>query len=111
MYSPVSKYLPQSLRTIRQLNDEPYVHHMLEKLRLGNAHDQENETVANKPDEREWLALPLVKDCMRRIVYTIIEYEPLLDSSDMTSDEWIRIAKDIDVCSTIARLVHVQVIM
>jgi L-asparaginase/Glu-tRNA(Gln) amidotransferase subunit D len=25
----------------------------------------------------------------------VVEYEPLLDSSDMTFDDWIRIAQDI----------------
>jgi L-asparaginase/Glu-tRNA(Gln) amidotransferase subunit D len=30
-------------------------------------------------------------------VYTIYEYEPLLDSSNMTMDDWISIAKDLRV--------------
>lgn len=32
-----------------------------------------------------------------RVMYTIYEYDPLLDSSDMTMDDWIQIAKDIKV--------------
>lgn len=32
-----------------------------------------------------------------RISYKIIEYENLLDSSNMTEQEWIRIAEDIMV--------------
>ncbi|XP_061751261.1 60 kDa lysophospholipase isoform X3 [Nerophis ophidion] len=32
----------------------------------------------------------------KRIVYTIIEYSPLLDSSNMTTDDWGRIGKDIE---------------
>ena len=31
----------------------------------------------------------------KRVIYTIYEYDPLLDSSDMTMDDWIQIAKDI----------------
>ncbi|KAG7175058.1 L-asparaginase-like 1 [Homarus americanus] len=36
-------------------------------------------------------------DCKekRRVVYWVYEYDPLLDSSNMTMDDWIRIAKDI----------------
>uniref|UniRef100_A0A669D6F5 asparaginase n=1 Tax=Oreochromis niloticus TaxID=8128 RepID=A0A669D6F5_ORENI len=32
----------------------------------------------------------------KRIVYTILEYNPLLDSSNMTTDDWGRIGKDIE---------------
>ncbi|KHJ87836.1 ankyrin repeat protein [Oesophagostomum dentatum] len=31
----------------------------------------------------------------KRVVYWIVEYEPLLDSCDMTFDDWIRVATDI----------------
>ena len=31
----------------------------------------------------------------KRVIYTICEYDPLLDSSNMTMDDWIQIAKDI----------------
>ncbi|CAO3636165.1 unnamed protein product [Cunninghamella blakesleeana] len=33
----------------------------------------------------------------KRIRYSILEYEPLLDSCNMTMDDWVRIAKDIEV--------------
>ncbi|TSO25210.1 60 kDa lysophospholipase [Bagarius yarrelli] len=32
----------------------------------------------------------------KRIVYTVIEYSPLLDSCNMTTDDWATIAKDIE---------------
>uniref|UniRef100_A0A3Q1F4K6 asparaginase n=1 Tax=Acanthochromis polyacanthus TaxID=80966 RepID=A0A3Q1F4K6_9TELE len=32
----------------------------------------------------------------KRILYTILEYSPLLDSSNMTTDDWGRIGKDIE---------------
>ena len=40
------------------------------------------------------LVLPHVPD-HRRVIYAIYEYDPLLDSSNMTMDDWIQIAKDI----------------
>ena len=40
------------------------------------------------------LVLPQVPD-HKRVVYRIYEYDPLLDSSNMTMDDWIQIAKDI----------------
>ncbi|XP_041069888.1 60 kDa lysophospholipase-like isoform X2 [Carcharodon carcharias] len=40
------------------------------------------------------LVLPLSK-LNKRVIYTIIEYSPLLDSCNMTTDEWIKIAIDI----------------
>ncbi|CAH2328630.1 60 kDa lysophospholipase [Pelobates cultripes] len=40
------------------------------------------------------LVLPVSKQS-KRIVYTILEYTPLLDSCNMTTDDWAKIAKDI----------------
>ncbi|XP_051749012.1 L-asparaginase 1-like isoform X2 [Ctenopharyngodon idella] len=41
------------------------------------------------------LVLPLSKQ-KPRVVYTILEYSPLLDSSNMTPDDWAKIGKDIE---------------
>ncbi|XP_069494294.1 60 kDa lysophospholipase [Ambystoma mexicanum] len=41
------------------------------------------------------LVLPASKE-KKRVVYTILEYCPLLDSSNMTTDDWAKIAKDIE---------------
>lgn len=49
------------------------------------------------------LVLPYVQDENRRIVYTITEYDPLLDSSNMGIPEWTRIAADIKVRSKHSR--------
>lgn len=43
------------------------------------------------------LILPYVHGEKRRICYTITEYDPLLDSSNMTFKDWERIAEDIQV--------------
>ncbi|XP_064484093.1 L-asparaginase-like isoform X2 [Ornithodoros turicata] len=44
--------------------------------------------------EKQPLILPRTGD-PHRVVYTIFEYHPLLDSSNATMDDWIRIALDI----------------
>ncbi|XP_074104169.1 L-asparaginase isoform X2 [Cotesia typhae] len=41
------------------------------------------------------LVLPLKGTDSRRVIYNIVEYSPLLDSSNMTMDDWIKIATDI----------------
>ncbi len=33
----------------------------------------------------------------KRIIYTVLEYDPLLDSSNMTTDDWGKIGVDIEV--------------
>lgn len=33
----------------------------------------------------------------KRIIYSVMEYSPLLDSSNMTTDDWGRLGKDIEV--------------
>ncbi|KAJ1509434.1 hypothetical protein HMI55_007381, partial [Coelomomyces lativittatus] len=37
----------------------------------------------------------------KRIQYSILEYDPLLDSSNMTMKDWIRLAKDIELNYTL----------
>ncbi|XP_003705214.2 L-asparaginase 1 isoform X1 [Megachile rotundata] len=41
------------------------------------------------------LVLPMNDTDMVRVVYNVLEYSPLCDSSNMTMDDWIRIANDI----------------
>uniref|UniRef100_T1P870 asparaginase n=1 Tax=Musca domestica TaxID=7370 RepID=T1P870_MUSDO len=41
------------------------------------------------------LVLPYVQGESNRVIYQITEYNPLLDSSNMTMNDWARIAKDI----------------
>lgn len=41
------------------------------------------------------LVLPLSKH-KNRIVYTVLEYDPLLDSSNMTTEDWGKIGRDIE---------------
>ncbi|XP_037937308.1 L-asparaginase-like isoform X1 [Teleopsis dalmanni] len=61
-----------------------------------NMHDQEyaekrfGMSTATTP-----LVLPHADGELRRVIYHITEYDPLLDSSNMTMLDWARIAKDI----------------
>ncbi|XP_076666145.1 L-asparaginase 1 [Andrena cerasifolii] len=41
------------------------------------------------------LVLPMTATDNRRVIYSVLEYSPLCDSSNMTMDDWIRIANDI----------------
>ncbi|XP_016840542.1 L-asparaginase 1 isoform X1 [Nasonia vitripennis] len=41
------------------------------------------------------LVLPMTDVDSRRIIYNVLEYKPLCDSSNMRMDDWIRIARDI----------------
>lgn len=45
----------------------------------------------------------------KRIIYTVLEYSPLLDSSNMTTDDWGRIGKDIEVLTAGANLIVVEI--
>ncbi|XP_043999782.1 60 kDa lysophospholipase isoform X4 [Gambusia affinis] len=79
-YAPTANTLVESLRKLPILHDELYAHQtsLYEYYRLENT-----------------LVLPPSK-LNKRIIYTILEYSPLLDSSNMTTDDWGRIGKDIE---------------
>lgn len=73
---PEPGVLNKRLREFPQLYDATYAKHRFP--------DSENPP----------LVLPDTGD-ERRVVYTISEYDPLLDSSNATMDDWIQIARDI----------------
>ncbi|XP_051741588.1 60 kDa lysophospholipase-like isoform X1 [Ctenopharyngodon idella] len=71
------------------LSPEPNA--FVETLRkLSILHDEQY----GSPQENT-LVLPLSKQ-NKRIVYTVLEYSPLLDSCNMTTDDWARIGTDIE---------------
>jgi len=75
---PEPNSMEANIRRIVTMHDETY-----SKMRFGDKFEQ---------------ALPLVLPIVpghKRVIYTIYEYDPLLDSSNMTMDDWIQIAKDI----------------
>ncbi|XP_070972873.1 60 kDa lysophospholipase-like isoform X1 [Oncorhynchus clarkii lewisi] len=64
--------------------------------KLPNLHDKQYalDDSTSGPQENT-LVLPLCKQ-NKRIVYTVLEYSPLLDSCNMTTDDWATIGKDIE---------------
>ncbi|XP_072934743.1 L-asparaginase-like [Epargyreus clarus] len=64
--------------------------------RLPQLHDNEYWTQSlSKSDKKEYLAIPDGKDTDLKVLYKIYEYEELKDSSDFTTDDWLRMARDI----------------
>lgn len=78
--APKANAFVKSLRKLPILHDELYA----QQTCLYQYYGSENS-----------LVLPLSKE-NKRIVYTILEYNPLLDSSNMTTDDWGRIGMDIE---------------
>ncbi|XP_047467044.1 60 kDa lysophospholipase isoform X2 [Mugil cephalus] len=75
----------------------PEPHAFVKSLRkLAMFHDEEyaKQTEIAQHYGSNTLVLPLSKE-KKRVVYTILEYDPLLDSSNMTPDDWDKIGKDI----------------
>ncbi|XP_043118375.1 60 kDa lysophospholipase isoform X2 [Puntigrus tetrazona] len=79
--SPEPNAFVATLRKLPILHDEQYA----QQTRLYEYY---------KPPENT-LVLPLSKQ-NKRIVYTVLEYSPLLDSCNMTTDDWATIGKDIE---------------
>ncbi|XP_013781147.1 L-asparaginase-like [Limulus polyphemus] len=76
VYAPQPNYLERIVRKFPELNDEEYV-------------------CRNFPGkDQPPLVLPETGNS-KRVVYTIYEYDPLLDSANMTMDDWRAIALDI----------------
>jgi lysophospholipase len=75
---PIANTLVKKIRKHPQLHDEEYA-----AQRFGKA-----STMAP-------FVLPSVQGEHRRIIYTVTEYEPLLDSSNMSFIDWVKIAQDI----------------
>ncbi|XP_063354067.1 60 kDa lysophospholipase isoform X2 [Pelmatolapia mariae] len=77
--APQANAFVKSLRKLPILHDETYAY----QTRMYEYYGSDT------------LVLPVSKQ-NKRIVYTILEYNPLLDSSNMTTDDWGRIGKDIE---------------
>uniref|UniRef100_A0A8C3J3S7 asparaginase n=1 Tax=Calidris pygmaea TaxID=425635 RepID=A0A8C3J3S7_9CHAR len=79
--APEANKLVSSLKTMPMLHDEAYV----QETKLNNFHEFPDNT----------LVLPISKQ-NKRIFYTILELSPLLDSSNMTPEDWAKIAKKLE---------------
>jgi len=81
VYSPEPDFLVRKLRQLPTLHDSEYVKKFMT--------EEDGEDVSGLP-----LALPISRSG-KRIIYLIYEYDPLLDSSNITMVDWVRIANDI----------------
>ncbi|XP_028172954.1 L-asparaginase-like isoform X3 [Ostrinia furnacalis] len=64
--------------------------------RLPQLHDNDYwGTKLKGTEHKEYLVLPDGKDTDLKVLYKILEYEELKDSSDFTLDDWIKMARDI----------------
>lgn len=86
-YKPVKNYLFERLSSMPQFHDSLYCADVLHKM-------DSHFNVA-----KQAMALPMLitppSSYGKRIIYHILEYEELLDSSNMTMSDWIKIAKTI----------------
>ncbi|XP_036449756.1 60 kDa lysophospholipase isoform X2 [Colossoma macropomum] len=90
---PEPNALVKALRKLPILHDEQYA----QQTRLYEYYEHpENTLVLPMPTHHaDELSHGLSKQ-NKRIVYTVIEYSPLLDSCNMTTDDWATIGKDIE---------------
>ncbi|XP_027743280.1 60 kDa lysophospholipase [Empidonax traillii] len=79
--APEANKLVNSLKKMPMLHDEAYAQETI----LDNSHELPENT----------LVLPVSKQ-NKRIFYTILELSPLLDSSNMTPEDWAKIAKKLE---------------
>lgn len=79
--SPAAHAFEAKIRQTCTMHDEDYSHN-----RFGHLIDSEQ---IHLP-----LVLPQVPE-HKRVLYSIYEYDPLLDSSNMTMDDWVHIANDV----------------
>ncbi|CAI2171130.1 13868_t:CDS:10 [Funneliformis geosporum] len=109
-YVPVPNYLTDNLAGMSRFHDHAY-YPSFRRFILDNNDLSEEEThptnkvIVNDLTKDPPEQIETVRRCLitppslvgKRIRYSVIEYEPLLDSCNMTSDDWIRIATDIEL--------------
>ncbi|XP_047677514.1 60 kDa lysophospholipase isoform X2 [Tachysurus fulvidraco] len=90
---PEPNALVKALRKLPTLHDEQYAL----QTRLYEYYDPpENTLVLPMPTQHADELSQCLSKQNKRIVYTVIEYCPLLDSCNMTTDDWATIGKDIE---------------
>nr|XP_060611129.1 60 kDa lysophospholipase [Anolis sagrei ordinatus] len=78
----------------------PQAHKLVEALKkMPMLHDEEYAKATKFYESCQFaestLMLPLSKR-KKRVIYSILEYSPLLDSCNLTTDDWAKIAKDLE---------------
>ncbi|XP_063058442.1 60 kDa lysophospholipase-like [Engraulis encrasicolus] len=79
--SPEANALVNFLKSLPIMHDEQYA--------------QDTKLYERYAPADNTMVLPLSKQ-EQRVVYTVIEYSPLLDSSNMSTKDWAKIAEDIE---------------
>ncbi|XP_049917345.1 60 kDa lysophospholipase isoform X1 [Epinephelus moara] len=90
--APKANAFVQGLRKLPILHDELYA----QQTCLYEYYGSENSLVLPKPTPHAGRLYHGLSKDNKRIVYNVLEYSPLLDSSNMTTDDWGRIGKDIE---------------
>uniref|UniRef100_A0A6Q2Z2W1 asparaginase n=1 Tax=Esox lucius TaxID=8010 RepID=A0A6Q2Z2W1_ESOLU len=93
--SPEANAFVKTLRKLPTLHDEQYAQQTCMYDYYSESGPPENTLVLMPTHHADELSKGLSKQ-NKRIVYTILEYSPLLDSSNMTTDDWASIGKDIE---------------
>ena len=92
--SPEPHAMEKVIRNTITMHDENYSQMRFgHQTKLAFAQDEAPREDAELADLLP-LVLPHIPD-LKRVVYQIYEYDPLLDSSNMTMDDWIHIAKPL----------------
>ncbi|XP_019721003.1 60 kDa lysophospholipase isoform X1 [Hippocampus comes] len=90
--SPKANAFVQILRKLPILHDEMYA----QQTCMYDYYGSERTLVLPMPTTHSDPLFHSLSKTKKRIIYTIIEYSPLLDSANMTPDDWGRIGKDIE---------------
>ncbi|XP_029585998.1 60 kDa lysophospholipase isoform X5 [Salmo trutta] len=94
--SPEPNAFVKALRKLPILHDEQYALQTRMYDYYSTSGPEENTLVLPMPTHlADELSKRLCKQ-NKRIVYTVLEYSPLLDSCNMTTDDWATIGKDIE---------------
>jgi len=88
-YQPVKGYLRKKLAQLSQFNDER--HRRLYLRKAGVITDEDNE-VTEQTKIDQWFSTPRSDDgCVA--LYQLLEFDPILDSSNMGYKDWVKIAQ------------------
>ncbi|CAG8518882.1 9763_t:CDS:10 [Dentiscutata erythropus] len=108
-YIPAPNYFTNTLAEMSRFHDQEYFDKTLKQYDLNNE-DEESQYTTKIFIKDYWgieesgilsissrilVTPPSFQG--KRIKYSIVEYEPLLDSCNMISDDWVRIATDIEL--------------
>ncbi|KAI9488399.1 asparaginase-domain-containing protein [Zychaea mexicana] len=99
-YIPLPNYFAQTLAKVTRFHDSTHSRAPSpteEERRLGTITNTVRTTDGKEVGLHELPSLITpVSLYGKRIRYSILEYDPLLDSCNMTMDDWVRIARDIE---------------